>query len=92
MIAARGAYHWDVLNKKNAEIYAGGIIGIRIHSYTFSSNDPDPDYNYRLSQGSAYTAYSLFAGARWYFADHVALFGEVGYGISYLTGGLSFKF
>lgn len=92
MIAARGAYHWDVLNSKKAEVYAGAIIGVRIQTYNFATNDPDPDFNYRLSEGSAYAAYSLFAGARWYFVDRVALFGEVGYGISYLTGGISFKF
>lgn len=92
MIAARGAYHWDVLNSKKAEVYAGAIIGMRIQTYSFATNDPDPDYNYRLNEGIAYPAYSLFAGARWYFVDRVALFGEAGYGISYLTGGLSFKF
>lgn len=92
MIAARGAYHWDVLNSKKAEVYAGTVIGIRIQTYTFETNDPDPDFNYRLNEGSAYVAYSLFAGARWYFVDRIALFGEAGYGISYLTGGVSFKF
>ncbi len=92
MIAARGAYHWDVLNSKKAEVYAGAVIGVRIQTYTYTSNDPDPKYYNRLNEGAAYPAYSLFAGARWYFAGHVALFGEVGYGISYLTGGISFKF
>lgn len=92
MIAARGAYHWDVLNSKKAEVYAGAIIGVRIQTYSFETNDPDPDYNYRLNEGSAYPAYSLFAGARWYFVERIALFGEAGYGISYLTGGVSFKF
>lgn len=92
MIAARGAYHWDVLNSKKAEVYVGALVGIRIQTYSYETNDTDPDYNYRLNEGSAYVAYSLFAGARWYFVDHVALFGEAGYGISYLTGGVSFKF
>jgi hypothetical protein len=39
-----------------------------------------------------YPAYTVFGGARWYFVKNIALFGEAGYGISYLTGGFSFKF
>ena len=93
MVAARGAYHFDVLNSKNAELYVGAIVGVRIQTYHYDTNNPDPNAdNYRLSSGSVYPTYSVFAGARWYFAKKVALFGEVGYGISYLTGGFSFKF
>ncbi len=92
MIAARAAYHWDVLNSKRAEVYAGAIIGVRIQTYSYTSNNNDPHYNHEINDGSVYPAYSLFAGARWYFAKNVAVFGELGYGISYATGGLSFKF
>jgi hypothetical protein len=94
MIAARGIYHWDVLNAKNAEVYAGVIIGLRIQTYNFYTNSPDPDdyYYYRLNPGSVYPAYSVVAGARWYFASKFGLFAELGYGISYATGGFSFKF
>ena len=93
MIAARAAYHWDVLNFKKADIYAGALIGVRIQTYNYETNDPNPFANsYRLNQGSAYPSFSVFAGARWYFANKIAVFGEFGYGISYVTGGLSFKF
>ena len=93
-IAARAAYHWDVLNKEKGEVYGGSMIGLHIRSYSYTSNDPDPDHydNGRVSEGSVYPAFSVFAGARWYFANNVAVFGEVGTGISFLTGGLSFKF
>ena len=93
MIAARAAYHWDVLNFKRADIYAGVMVGARIQTYNYETNNPDPyAENYRLNQGSAYPSLSAFVGARWYFVKNVALFGEFGYGISYVTGGLSFKF
>lgn len=93
MVAARAAYHWDVLNFKKADIYAGVLVGVRIQTYDYTTNNPDPYAdNYRLSQGSAYPSFSVFAGARWYFVSKVAVFGEFGYGISYVTGGLSFKF
>jgi hypothetical protein len=92
MLAARAAYHWDVLNTKNAELYAGVIIGMRFQTHNYQTNDPgnkDP-YSYRNS--FAYPAYSFFAGARWYFAKNFGLFGEIGYGISYANGGFSIKF
>lgn len=93
IIAARGAYHFDVLNSKNAELYFGAIVGARIQTYNYETSNPDPKAdNYRISYGSVYPTFSLFAGGRWYFVKNVALFGEVGYGISYLTGGFSFKF
>ncbi len=92
MIAARAAYHWDVLNSKNAEVYAGAIIGVRFQTSNYETNDPGKNDPYSYHESVAYPAYSVFAGARWYFSQHVGLFGEVGYGISYVTGGLSFKF
>ncbi|HEX7412696.1 MAG TPA: hypothetical protein VF411_01530 [Bacteroidia bacterium] len=93
MIAARGAYHWDVVNKKKVELYAGALLGLRIQTYRYTTNNPDPNYHgYWVNNGSVFPAFSVFVGGRWYFAKNVGLFAEVGYGISYLTGGISFKF
>ena len=94
VIAARGAYHWDVLNSDKAEVYAGTIIGVRINAYNYTYNNPDPNYVDRneLSEGSVYPAFSVYAGARWYFVPNVALYGEVGSGLSFVSGGLTFKF
>ncbi len=92
MVAVRGAYHWDVLNSKNAEVYAGVIIGMRFSVHNYTTNDPDNKDPYSYTQSFAYPAYSVFAGARWYFVKNCGLFAEAGYGISYLNGGFSFKF
>ncbi len=92
MVAARAAYHWDVLNSKNAEVYAGVIIGVRFQTYSYETNDPGKNDPYTYSQSFASPAYSVFAGARWYFAKNFGLFAEAGYGISYLNAGLSIKF
>jgi hypothetical protein len=93
VIAARGAYHWDVLNNSKGELYAGTIIGVRINQYTYKSDNPDPNYNsFERSDGSVYPAVAVYAGARWYFVPNVALYGEVASGVSFLTGGLTFKF
>lgn len=91
-IAARGAYHFDFLNWRRAEVYAGVIAGLRVQTYNYTTNNPDPDNDsYKLNQGSAYPAVSLFAGARWYFVENIGVFAELGYGISYGTVGFSFK-
>lgn len=93
MIAARGAYHLDFVNAEKAELYAGLLAGLRIQSYNYESDNPDPKYyNYRYTGSNVFPTYSLFVGARWYFVPKVALFAEAGYGISYITGGFSFKF
>lgn len=93
VISARAAYHLDILNIKNAEAYFGVILGLRFQSYKYETNSIDPNKNfYQLDDRSVYPSYSLFVGGRWYFKPKIALFGELGYGISYLTAGLSFKF
>ena len=95
MIASRAAYHFDVVNSEKAELYAGAIVGVNVSTYSYRSNHPDPKQNEAHKQKnsfSVYPAYSVFAGARWYFSDNVGLFGEVGYRISSVTGGFSFKF
>jgi hypothetical protein len=91
MIAARAAYHFDFLNSEKAEVYAGAIVGLRIQTYNFETNDPNPNNAYRLHEGIVYPSISLLAGARWYFVPKVALFAELGWGISYATVGVTFK-
>lgn len=92
VLAARGAYHWDVLNRKNAEVYGGVITGLRITTYDYRTNITEPGAgSYRRSDAGVYPVASLFAGARWYFVPGIALFGEAGVGISYITGGITFK-
>ena len=94
VIAARGAYHWDVLNSDKAEVYAGTIIGVRINSYNFTYNNPNPNYvdKNERSEGAVYPAVAVYAGARWYFSEHVGFYGEVASGLSIITAGFTFKF
>lgn len=93
MFAVRGAYHLDALNFEKGEIYFGGIIGLRYTSYSYETNSTDPNKNYyQLSNSSLWPAWSFFGGGRYYLAKNIAVYGELGYGISYLTVGASFKF
>jgi hypothetical protein len=91
MIAARAAYHLDFLNSAKAEVYFGTIVGMRIQTYNFETNDPSPNNVYERHDGFIYPSVSLLAGARWYFVPKVALFAEAGWGISYGTVGVTFK-
>lgn len=93
-VGGRAAYHWDVLNAGKAEVYAGTLIGITIRTYTYSTNDPNPNSGiYKSSDtNAALPLVSVFAGARWYFSKRVALFGEAAPGPSFVIGGLTFKF
>ncbi|WP_317898352.1 hypothetical protein [Aurantibacillus circumpalustris] len=92
MIAARGVYHWDVLNFKKGDIYGGVLIGVRITTYTYKSNSNDPNINiYKRNDAGVLPAGSVFAGARWYLTKNIAVFGEAGYGVSLLNGGITLK-
>jgi hypothetical protein len=92
IVAARAAYHLDDLNTKDGELYFGAAVGVRIQTYHYETNNPDPYAdNYSISSGNIYPALSVFAGGRWYFSSKIAAFAEIGYGISYLNAGLTFK-
>jgi hypothetical protein len=91
-VAARAVYHWDVLNSKNAEVYGGFVAGLRFTTYHYSTNSADPNMTgYKRSDAGVMPVGSIFAGARWYFVPKFALFGEAGVGITYLSGGITFK-
>jgi hypothetical protein len=92
LLAARAAYHLDVLNWTKGEVYFGALVGLRIQTYRFETDNPDPAWNnYKLNEGSIYPTWSLFAGGRYYFTDKIGGFMELGYGISYLTLGVTIK-
>lgn len=85
MVGGRGIYYLDLLDE--FETYGGVMLGIWAStvSYTgsFSSVSP-PSGNIGISTG-------LFAGARYHFSEQWAGFGELGYGTSILTLGLSYR-
>lgn len=90
--ALRAAYHLEDLCTDKGEVYFGSSIGIRAQKYRFETNSTDPySNNYRLSDGSIWLGWSVFAGGRYYFTDHLGLYGELGYGITWFTLGMSIK-
>lgn len=79
-IGVRGAYHYTV--KNNWEIYGGAALGIELLTFDYLyGTDTDVDFMYQV-----------FAGTRYMFSNSIGAFLEFGYGVSYATIGVSFKF
>ena len=88
IIGARGTFHYDVFKVENLDTYGGAMIAYHIVGY----NDNLPAlYTYEDNHSNAIYG-SIYAGAKYYFAPQVAAFAELGYGVSWLTMGVAFKF
>jgi hypothetical protein len=87
IIAARGTYHFvDLVDK--LDLYGGVTLGAKI----VSEKDYGEWGNASHTSNGSGVAYSLFAGARYYFTDNFGAMGELGYGIAWLSLGVSLKF
>jgi hypothetical protein len=84
LLGARGTYHFTDLVDK-LDLYGGITMGGEIVSSKYTG---DGVYN---DAGSGFLG-EFFAGARYYFTDDFSVMGELGYGISWLKLGISYKF
>lgn len=95
IIASRAMYHWDGLNIEKAEVYGGILLGLRISTskYTreYSGAAAVGNTNSTTSDVNVNVAYSIVAGARYYFKPTFGVYSELSYGISFLTIGVSLK-
>ena len=89
---ARASYHWnDWHGIEQLDTYAGVLAGVSIRIE--SDNSYYPGYSNYLGPRTHHPfRHDVFAGARWYFSDSFAAYADLGYGLSNLCGGLSFKF
>lgn len=82
VIGVRGVYHLvDLADKLDA--YGGVMLGYSI----VSTSGTFGTYN----SASSGANFSIFAGARYYFSDKVALMGELGYGFAIINVGVAIK-
>jgi hypothetical protein len=87
IIGARGTYHFvDLVDK--LDLYGGVVLGAKIVSNKAYGDNAGSNY----SVNGSGAVYDLFAGARYYFSDNLAVMGELGYGIAWLKIGVSLKF
>lgn len=85
VIGIRGDYHFYMTDK--LDTYGGLMLGYDIVTDKWHG-EGEPVYKDSGSEA----AYSLFVGARYYFAPSIGAFAELGYGIAVLNLGLAFKF
>lgn len=91
IIAARGAIHIDLLNVEKLDTYGGAAFGLRFESRKYYDLIW-PNYSYKsVKKSTAHPLFALYVGGRYYFTENIAVFGELGYGLGYLTLGLSYK-
>ncbi|KGL50166.1 hypothetical protein [Porphyromonas cangingivalis] len=86
LIGARGALHYEFVSK--LDTYVGLILGYNIVTASYYSSGTGTPINSATGSGSFYSTY---LGARYYVAPRFAIFAEVGYGLSALELGVSFK-
>jgi hypothetical protein len=86
VIGVRGAVHYPVVDK--LDTYAGLMFGPNIVS-SKEFGDWTGAGNYNAASTSFFSAY--YIGGRYYFKDNFSVMAELGYGISYLNIGVSFK-
>lgn len=85
---ARGSYHFNELLKLDndkVDVYAGIGLGYRV-----VSTSDNLVAGYGGYGGGLF--YNVHVGGRYYFANNIAGFAELGYGVSALRLGLTFKF
>ncbi len=87
ILGARGVGHYQLIDK--FDTYTGLLLGYDIVTSKFTGTIPGGD-NYSASSSGFIWAW--FVGGRYYFNDKFGAMAELGYGISYLTLGVSYKF
>jgi hypothetical protein len=85
-VGIRGSYHFGKLfNVSDARFDPYGGISLGYYDVSFNGSDFGSPY-------SSTVFFGVHAGARYMFSDNVGGFAEVGYGVSALQVGASFKF
>lgn len=85
IIGPRGTFHYPLVDK--LDTYAGLLIGYNI----VTTKDLDATYAGINSASASGITTAGIVGARYYFQEKFAVMGELGWGISYLTLGITVK-
>lgn len=94
-VGARAAFHYTELDIAKFDPYAGLMLGYNIASTSIEETGSYllyPGYTANTNDASGSVSFSGFVGARYFLTDNVAAFGELGFGVSYLSVGIAFKF
>lgn len=87
IVGVRGAYHYNGFEVPELDVYGGAMLGYNIVSYSAEGGGTELSNNYGSGIG-----FSGFLGGRWFFNDNLGIYAELGYGVSVLSAGVTFKF
>ncbi|MEP7106390.1 MAG: hypothetical protein ABI760_00380 [Ferruginibacter sp.] len=91
IIGLRSAFHYTGINSHKLDVYAGAIWSYNMLSYKFRDNSGNSSVYNAHNYGST-AGFTGYIGGRYFFKEKLSVFAELGYGVSYITAGLSFKF
>lgn len=88
VLGTRGAYHFNGIENhpRELDLYVGAMLAYNHVGYSSSGGDGFVD-NYGSGIGL-----SGFLGGRWFFSDRFGAYAELGYGVSVLNLGATYKF
>lgn len=88
VVGARGAYHYNgFTDLPKLDVYGGLMLAYNIVKYSSEGSGESLSGNYGSGLGL-----SGFVGGRWFFSDVFGAFAELGYGVSVLNIGITYKF
>lgn len=87
LIGARGTYHFEISNEK-IDPYIGLHLGYNVVSTSINGCD-DPIFCDALDVSASSIGYAGLLGAKYQMSENLKLFGEVGYGVSILSFGIT---
>lgn len=89
IIGGRASLHFPLID--NFDTYGGMMLGFNlVSSNEYGLNNKKGVIIHEQTKSSR-LLYSFYAGGRYYFTKNIAALGEIGYGISWINVGLSFK-
>ncbi|WP_075590885.1 outer membrane protein [Labilibacter marinus] len=94
LIGPRAAYHFDMVDLtgstawSNIDVYGGAFLGLKFESFKYDS----PVTNKQEKENNTKLATDLFAGIRYGFNDNIGAFAEMGFGVSYFSVGVNWRF
>jgi len=92
IIGARGAWHYTELKTANLDLYGGLMLSYNHLSFSDSYSGPAGNYAHAGGSYGSTIGFTAFVGARYFFAKNLGGYAELGYGVSYLNLGLTYKF
>ncbi len=96
-IGPKASYHFDMADItgdkfwNKVDLYAGVFMGLRFQTYKYYAAKGTTSYT-EYEDKTTHLASDIYAGIRYAFNDKFGVYAETGYGVSYFTVGISWRF